>query len=227
MALGLLQLFLIATPRNAQADHVLVGPGRGLFNVSVEVTLTTPTNNAVVRLDPSLSFGLDLNRGIFPLSGMVVNSPVLDYELTTVTLGKAEARRKLEFGPWSRIRNPQPQVIALFTPAPQPTPTPTPTPVPTPDPRRLADKTLPIADRVNRQMTMFVEEQIQFIRSLPEQSRVGDQGLRNRLALLDDQIQLYKANYPLDDQVTSSGLEALLNVRKALLERGTFAHENY
>jgi hypothetical protein len=210
---------------NAKADHVLISPGRGLFNVSVETSLTTPTSLATIRVDPALSFGLDVGRGMFPVQGMLINAPVLDYELTTSTVGKEEARRKLEFGVWLRHKNPAPRVLVLFTPAPTRPPATTSTPRPTPDPRRIADKKLSLTDRVTVQLDIFAEEQKTLVAGIPESQRRSPESLRMRVGLLDEQIQLYRESFTSQDLITSSGLEALLNVRGAVLERGVFAHE--
>jgi hypothetical protein len=222
--LGTILLTTIAA--QASADHVLVAPGRGVFNISVESTLTTPTSAATVRTDPALSFGFDIRTGIYPISGMTINTPVLDYVLTTATIGKKEARQLLLNGPWAGTRRQRPQVLALFTPAPPPTPTPLPTPEPTPDPRRLADPTLPLFTRIDRQLTLFTQEQKNYLAEVAPQRLSTTETLRLRIALLDNQIELFRSSYPPNDMATSQGIEALLRVRENLLQNGRFAHEN-
>lgn len=211
----LLLIPLLGTTNPVKADHVLVGPGRGLFNVQIESGLTTPTASTSVRVDPAQSFGFDIRRGIFAVTGLVVVTPVLDYQQTTRTIGKDDARRLLEFGPWSRIRPTPPEILRIAPPAPPPAPPPPPTPVPTPDPRRLADPDMPPLERINRQLDIFVDEQTALVARLRAQGISEEQMRRANQALLEDQISMILRFYPQDDLLTSAALGALRDLRRS------------
>lgn len=212
----------------ARADHALLQDGSGLFNVVVEDTNTTWSRPLRVRIKTE-SFQYDYeSNSVKPLLGHTAYFQISEFQRSTDTLGKFGARHFMESKRWHRFIPPPALVIVPFTPAPPPTPMPK--AVATPDPGRLAETTLPLEKRVEKQLAMFIDEQsrlsnrIRFSQSIHTVDEAT--GRQHRMALLKEQLGILTRAYPMSASIVQKAKEALEHQIELVKESGRFSFED-
>lgn len=147
----------------AHADHVLLDDGRLLFNVMVPQGTTTGTVGRLTRIRTTrFSFELDPRTNVVtPLPPYTIVKRVADFVNTTETIGRQEAASLQASHRWNQYIPPAPEVLVAPTPAPKATPLPVIAAAgqPTPVPLNVVSPTLPLEQRLDRQMDLFTKEQ--------------------------------------------------------------------
>ncbi len=228
LAAAALTVAALAATSEARADYALLQDGRGLFNVRVVDTQSTAAGNMQVIFKPE-SFGYNFyTDSPFLLRGHSDVYKVADYVTTSTQVGKEGARRFMGQKAWHRYTPPPPRVIPVFSTAP-PTPVPTATPVP-PPPENVADPSLPIEQRIQRQLDIFIHEQTTLAEQLKLLSRMGtsdpEKGKQQRVDLLKIQVQVLENYYPSTDDLVIRAREALQHQQSQVAQSGKFNFED-
>ncbi|MCX7626420.1 MAG: hypothetical protein N2Z21_09455 [Candidatus Sumerlaeaceae bacterium] len=224
-----LALVAVLGPSQAvRADHALTQDGTGIFNVSVELTATTWSRPLRVRWQPG-SFEYDYDRHQILQAKSEGSSLywVADVVTTESVIGKEEARALMRARQWDRYIPPPPRVVIL------PTPTPVPTAAPTTEviieSSELADQSLPVAQRLEKQREIFLNQQ----QTLAEQIRLGDRmhmmteekGKELRKKLLERQLRILRRFFPADNEQVQLTISALEDQLQKVEEKGKFSWE--
>jgi len=203
LATSVMTLTLLVLAPAVRADHALLTDGRALFNVHVVDTHSTAARPLRVIYKPA-SFGYDYQRNTpFPLMGISGQYRIADFVTTTAEVGKARGRDLMAQRNWHRyVEPPRP---TLRAPTPAPTVVVTPAPVATPLPVNVASPELPLQERVQAQLDMFMQEQSRLaaeirtsesLRALTEEA-----GAKVRLQWLEAQSKVLDQYYPADEQI--------------------------
>lgn len=205
---------------------MLLQDGRGLFNVSVDDVQTTWTTLPYVR--HKQGFGYDFSKdGVFALEGKGNYYWVADYVTTSAEVGKRAAHDFMLAHGWQRYMPPKPRQFPLPTPTPVPTPTPRPTM--SVNPEELADASLPLDERVTRQLDMFLLEQSRLSSRLYLERTMKpiDPKLSKklRLDLLNHQLKVLSDYYPVQEERVKNGIEALKHQIEVVEQTGLFFNE--
>ena len=217
---------LLVSP--ACGDHALLQDGRALFNVHVEDTNTTWARPLRIRFKPA-SFGYDYDtNGVFAVTGHAAFYYVADHVSTATEVGKKGARALIQEMGWRNYQAPPPVLITPFTPAPPPTPTPA--PVATPNPARVADPKLPMDERIQTQLNIFITEQQTLANQLSFMTAVktikAARRKELRLNLLRDQKQVLTQVYPADSDQVKKAQEALDHQLQTVESTGKYSWED-
>lgn len=220
---------MVAAPPAALADHVLLRTGAALFNVRLDddaaLTATRPLR---VRFKAE-SFGMELGRGrLFMTPSGTDTVELADAVTTAVTVGMEGARRVADSRRWAEYRPPIALAVTLPTPAP-PTPTPVLNPTPPPLPEGVIDPGMPITDRVQQQLQVFIRQQTDLAGTLTSAVDGGKMGAEEakgeRVRMLDGQEGLLKKYYPQDVALVTRAREALRDHMDWVKEHGKFNFE--
>lgn len=222
-------LFLTGLVGSARADYALLQDGRALFNVRVVDTDTTEARPLRVLFKPQ-SFGYDYRKNSpFLLRGRSDMFNVADFVTTSTEItGTSAARQWVRGSEWHTYVPPPQPVIAKITPAP-----PTPVPPPTEDevtPPNVADPLLPVEQRVQKQLDIFIQEQTTLAEQLKLYKKAGGvdvgRARQMRLDLLKRQARVLDKHYPAGDELIVIAKEALQHHIKLVQEQGRFNFEN-
>lgn len=223
----LLSILLFGTGA-AHADHVLLQSGKGLFNVVLDDIHDTASRPLRVRYRYN-SFEYDFDsHAVAPLLGHAGRYDVADFATTSTAIGgKTAAHRFMLERGWQRYVAPPPVIIRP--------PTPTPTLTPTPPPKiilkegELAEETLPMSERIAKQLEIFIREQTGLGERIQFEQKVGGfdaaAGKELRLRLLDRQITILRDYYPTDEDRVKKAIEALEDQKRTVEKTGKFSHE--
>ncbi|MGB9691140.1 MAG: hypothetical protein ACPL7D_03130 [Candidatus Sumerlaeaceae bacterium] len=221
-------LLLSCWPNALLADHALTQDGTGLFNVSVEQTATTWSRPLRVRWhSDSFEYDYDRHQIIRAESEGSTLVWLADVITTEAVVGKNEARELMRRMRWHRYVPPPPRVVALPTPTPLPTATPTPEIVSSK--AELADQSLPLRERLEKQREIFLTQQ----QALAEQLRFAERmhSLTNeeatalRKKLLERQILILKRYFPPNEETVQLTIEALEDQIHQVDQKGKFSWE--
>lgn len=221
-------IVMMLSPLTAQADHVLLQDGRGLFNVLVENTNTTWSRPLRIRHKPS-SFGYDYrNKSAIALPGFAKYYYVADFVKTTGEVGKETARQIMEQRQWTRYRRPQ---RAILTPvAISSKRTTAPSQLVAIDPARLADSSLPIGERIVAQFEIFKNEQTALVNKTQFASAVKavtpEQARQSRIDLLNSQMIILTQNYPSGNSEADKARDTLRSEANTVKQKSKFSWEN-
>lgn len=210
------------------ADHALTQDGTGIFNVSVEVNATTWSRPLRVRWQPgSFEYDYDRHQIVHAKSEGSSLYWIADVVTTESVVGKEEARALMRARQWDRYLPPPPRVVVLPTPTPLPTATPTPEVVIAGS--ELADQSLPVAQRLEKQREIFLNQQ----QTLAEQIQFGDRmrmlseekAKELRKKLLERQIRILKRFFPQENEQVQLTIGALEDQLHKVEEKGKFSWE--
>lgn len=210
------------------ADHALTQDGTGIFNVSVEVNATTWSRPLRVRWQPgSFEYDYDRHQILHARSEGSSLYWIADVVTTESVVGKEEARTLMRVRQWDRYVPPPPRVVVLPTPTPLPTATPTPEVVIAGS--ELADPSLPVAQRLEKQREIFLAQQ----QTLAEQIRFGDRmkmlteekAKELRKKLLERQIRILRRFFPPENEQVQLTIGALEDQLLKVEEKGKFSWE--
>jgi hypothetical protein len=220
-------LFLLFGAGRAYADFAVTQQGLGLFNVIVEDTETTWSRPLKVLIRPeSFVYNYD-TKVVSPLPGHHAEFYWIgDYVTTQTVVGKATANALMKQYGWSQYEPPPPARIVVPTPAPV---TPVPEATIAVHPGDLADPSLPMDERVSKQLQIFIRDQTELGNqiNLAEQFQNYDRkkGKEQRLQLLDRQIRILRENYDQSINSVQKAMQALLTQREEVEKKGTFTTE--
>lgn len=227
----ILCIFLCAFSTLSFADIVLLQNGHVLLNVVMDDTASTWSRPLKVRFRPkSVEYDFD-RRTAFPLEGHGNYFDVADFVTTSAILGKDAANEFIVQHEWQNYTPPPPFRIVAPTPTPQPTATPN--PHLQLGPGELADETLPLDQRLKKQMDIFMKEQQSLADRINFDQKVGGQkpeaGKELRMELLQRQQRILEENYPSDDARVKNVSEALKDQEDVVTKTGKFSleHGNY
>ncbi len=213
---------------SAWSDHALTQEGTGLFNVAVEQTATTWSRPLRVRWLPgSFEYDYPSHQILQAHSGGSALFWLADVVTTETVLGKDEGREFMRARSWHRYTPPPPRVVVLPTPTPRPTPTPT--PVVVARETELADQSLPLSRRLEKQREIFIEqqqglvEQIRF--ALKMRQITEEEGASMRKKLLERQIRILTHYYPSEDEQVQLTRQALEDQLQKVNDKGKFSWE--
>ena len=210
------------------ADHALTQDGTGLFNVSVEQTATTWSRPLRVRWqNGSFEYDYDRNQIIHAQSDGSALYWLADIVTTDTILGKEEGRAFMQARRWHRYVPPPPRVVTL--PTPTPLPTVPPTAVVTTGSTELADLSLPVAMRLEKQREIFISQQQALVDQLFFAHRMKQiteaEGVEYRKKLLERQLLILRRYYPSDNEQVRLTIEALEDQQQKVNEKGKFSWE--
>ena len=202
LRLPALLLFLVTFHLSARADHVLLRDGRALFNVRLVDNISTSARPLKIHYGNN-SFLYDFQRDLPVWRGNEVSGQfnVADFVKTTRELkGKKDMRAFMLARQWSSYYDPPPEPFTM--PTPEPTPVITPVPRETPLPVNVASTSLPLEERLPRQLNMFMEEQQKLAAEIRTSVTLGKltdpQATQVRLQWLQAQRQVLDQYYPRD-----------------------------
>lgn len=213
----------------AHADIMLLQDGRGLFNVVLDDHESTQSRPLRVRYRLS-SFVYDFpSRSVSLVEGHAGYFGIADIVTTTVEFGKEQAHMFMLEQGWHQYSPPPPVIIVP--------PTPTPTPVPTAPPKELlrpgelAETTLPLQQRIEKQLNIFIKDQIslaeriRFELAVPGGTVTREIALKARIELLRRQEKILSDYYPAEENRVQKAREALQAEIEEVKKNGKFGHE--
>jgi len=208
----------------AHADHVLLDDGRLLFNVMVPQGTTTGTEARLARIRTTrFSFELDPRSNVVtPLPPYTIVRRVADFVSTTETVGRQEATSLQASRRWNQYIPPAPEVLVAPTPAPKATPLPViAAGQPTPVPLNVVSPTLPLEQRLDRQMDLFTKEQTKLsqdaVTSVVRGILTPEQIRQAKVSLLQRQKGILEQYYP----QTTETVKLAINYWAQQIERTT------
>lgn len=212
----------------AYADHALTQDGTALFNVSVEQTATTWSRPLRVRWrSGSFEYDYDRHQIVRAESEGTSLFWLADIVTTETVVGKEEARAIMKRLEWHRYVPPPPRVVVLPTPTPIPTATPAPQVETAKD--EVADLSLPLEERLEKQREIFLNQQralAEHIRFSERMRSVNDEKARElRKKLLERQILILKGYYPTNNEKVRLTIEALEDQIRHVEGKGKFSWE--
>lgn len=199
-----------------------------LFNVHVVDTNTTEARPLRVIYKPG-SFGYDFHRNtVFSLSGISGQYRVADFVRTSTEVGKEKGRQLVIEKNWHRYSEPPRPVLRPPTPAPRVTATPV--PQATPLPVNVASPDLPLEERLQKQLDIFMQEQqrlAQDIRtSVTQRALTEEAATQLRLQWLKAQQEVLEQFYPRDEQVVRDAKEQWTLQMQRVSGLGKFSFED-
>ena len=214
-------------PSLCRADFVLLQNGDGLFNVTVEDTLSTQSRPLKIRYRP-MSFAYEYSRDtVHALLGHRDSLDVADYYSTSTEVGKSAARQWMAARHWEHYTPPPREILKAFTPAPKIIYTPPPQNTPPPD--NIADQELPLNQRIQAQLDIFINEQQTLgdrIKAGVQQKQMDEQqGKVQRLKLLEYQQKILANYFPESEDLVGKAKEALKQQAKNVEQKGHFNFE--
>lgn len=190
----------IATP--ALADHALLSNGKILYNVMVPDGATT--GGALVRVRTTqASFGFDPRTNmIYSLPKFSLTSQVEDFVSTTTAVGRQEAVNIYQRKNWTNY-HPRPAAPPLVMPSPAPKLTPVSTAaeaVATPVPLNVVSNAVPLSERLDQQLKIFMAEQTKLVRdgatSVVQKLLTQTEVNQRKVELLRQQQNILQKFYP-------------------------------
>lgn len=216
----------------AVADHALLSNGRILYNIVVPDGATT--GGKLLRLRTTqASFGFDPRTNtIYALPKFSVTDRVEDFVSTTKSVGRQQAVMISKQQRWGVYR-PRPTAPPLVMPSPAPKQTPVPVaaqPVATPVPLNVVSDTLPLDQRLDQQLKIFMTEQTKLVRDgatsvvqgLMTQSEVN----ASKVRLLRQQRSILERFYPISEETVHLAVEYWDEQIKRTGQTGKFDLEN-
>ena len=203
-----LVLFLFAVTK-ARADHALRADGRMLFNVMVPDGSTTGGGQMVRIRTTTLSFEFDPRTNLVtPLPKFSVIKRLADYVSTSQTLGREEASNLAKGRQWVRYMPPPRPVLVAPSPAPKVTPTPVNYVPPPPVARIVVSDTIPLGQRLESQLNIFMNEQSKMsqdaVTSVVQGVISPDQSRQAKIGLLERQKGILEQYFPQSETVKTA-----------------------
>lgn len=219
---------LALTPAVAFGDHVLLQDGRMLFNVRVVDTASTESRPLRINYKPA-SFGYSYRQNqVFALRGLSGQFRVADFISTSTEVGKLAGRDLVQEQRWHMWR---PRAIPpLRLPTPEPVRTPPPVLKETPLPVNVAPAELPLEQRLQMQLDMFVREQSELAHDIRSSTTQGlltqGQALDLRLQWLEAQKRVLNRYYPADEQMVQDAKNQWEMQTQRVRSTGRFSFED-
>jgi len=217
---------------SAMADHALLTNGRILYNVVLPENATTGGALLRIRTTPS-SFGFDpRTNAVTAVSPFSVTERVEDYISTATTVGREKAVGIVQSHHWD-VPRPRRSGPPLVAPPPAPKFTPAPIvfqPRATPVPLNVVSDTLPLQDRLDKQLDIFMKEQTTLARdggtSVVQGIVTAEQLKAAKLRLLQQQKSILTKFYPQNEESVKLSVEYWEQQISRLQTSGKFDLEN-
>lgn len=228
---ALLTFFAIAG--FAMADHALLSDGKILYNVIVPDGATTGGNLLRMRTSPA-SFGFDPRTDtIYSLPNHSVTDRVQDVMTTSAQVGRERAKEIFFQRQWNEFR-PPPARPRLVMPSPAPKATPIPVAAasasPTPVPPDVVPPGIPLQERLDRQLQIFMKEQTQLSQDAATSVVQGlvtpDQATAHKVGLLQRQQQVLQRYYPVHEDTVRLAVDYWTEQIERARQTGRFDLEN-
>lgn len=226
-------LFALFCTPCARADHALQTNGKILYNVVVPEGATT--SGAVIRLRTTpLSFEFNpKTNAVLPVSGFSVARPIADFVKTQETVGREKARKLAADRQWTRYIYTPPARTPLVMPTPAPKFTPVPVAEvaePTPVPVDVVPEGLPLNERLDKQLDIFMTEQVTLARDAATSAVQGlitaDDVKRRKVQLLQRQRHILEQYFPAGDDAVKLSLGYWAQQIERAGQTGRFDLEN-
>jgi hypothetical protein len=215
------------------ADHALLTSGKILYNVSVPDGATTEGSTLVrIRTSPG-SFGYDpRTNAIYALPSYSISERLADYMKTNEQVGKAQAKNIFRRKSWDVYTPPAPQQrLVMPPPAPKQTPIPVAAQaVATPVPLNVVPANLPLDERLDQQLQIFMKEQTSLAHdaatSVVQGSVTPDEAKQRKLLLLEQQRRILQQFYPQTTDTVRLAIEYWGQQAARAQQTGKFDLEN-
>ncbi len=200
-ARALFVLIILSTLKMGWADHALLDDGRVLYNVILPEGATTGTTLTRIRTG-SASFGYDPKTNtVFALPGYSVVHKLSDFITTSVPVGRAKATAIVQQRRWDRYTAlPERETLVAPPPSPKATPVPLGVAQVRPVPLNVVPETVPLDDRVTRQLDLFMQEQITMAQDATTSMARGlvspEQSKAEKVRLLQQQKSILQQFFP-------------------------------
>lgn len=230
---ALVALLVVVGLSPASADHVLATNGKILYNVVVPDGATS--GGAVVRIRTTpASFEFDpKTNAVLPVQGFSVARAVADLVKTHETVGRDKARDLATQRNWTRYVHAAPPRPRLIMPTPAPKFTPAPMverAEPTPVPADVVPEGMPLNERLDKQLEIFLTEQSTLARdgatSVVQGVIKADQVHRRKVQLLQRQRGILQQYFPVQEESVKLSLRYWGEQIQRAEETGRFDLEN-